>query len=121
MANPFSRRSLWAGTVTLTLANTNYHIIDLINALASLTSVSASVPGSARELLIVAFPGVDGVGANTKDVLIGDAALSAANFGFALSPAASVPFRSSIENVQVAGLYARSSSAGQKLCITVTA
>lgn len=114
-----SRRSLWAGTVTLTSANTNYHIIDLINALTSLSSVGAQVPGATREFILLAFPGVDGTGANTNDILIGDANVSATNFGVALPAGANVIFRSTYDNAQVAGLYVRSAGASQKLCITV--
>lgn len=114
-----SRRPFWLGTVTLAAANTNYHIIDLVNALTSLSSVGAIVPGTARELLIMGFPDIDSSGGNTNDVLIGDANLSTTNFGFVLPKGANVVFRSNFDNVQLAGMYARSAGVGQKLCVTV--
>lgn len=115
------RRSLFLGTVTLTSANTNYHLIDLVNTLLAVQTGNTNTiaPGSVREFLLQAFPGVDGTGGNTNDILVGDAALSTTNFGFSLPTGSSVPFRSSSNNAQLAGLYVRSAAASQKLCVTL--
>lgn len=116
-----TRRALWLGTVTLASPNTNYHIIDLVNAVLAVQTGNNSTiaPGAMRELLLQGYPGVDGAGANTNDILVGDAALSATNFGFSLPIGSSVPFRSASNNTQLAGLYARSAGTAQKLNVTI--
>lgn len=119
MANPLSRRAFWAGIVTLTSANTNYNLRELVNA--ELSASGAEVPDSFREILITANPGVDGAGQNTNDVLLGDSSLSASVYGWVLSVGSSTPFRSTIGNVQFSPIYARSGASGQKVCIVLMA
>lgn len=118
MASITARRAYWAGTVTLPNANTNYELRALVNAILA---PGAEVPDAFREILLTANPGVDSAGANTNDVLLGDAALSATNYGWVLSVGSSTPFRSAFGNVQFGGIYASSAAAGQKVCIVLMA
>lgn len=115
---PKARRSYVAVQVTLTSADTNYEILALVNAILGTV---AEAPGGARDFVIQAHPGIDGAGTNTSDVLIGDGELSATRFGTVLIPGASETFVSTLENVQVGGVYARSAGAGQKLNIKIIA
>ena len=122
MAVPSSvRRSFWSGLVTLTSANTNYNILALVNAALAVQTGNSSVivPGSVKELLLQADPGIDGVGGNTKDILVGDANLSTTNYGFVLSKSSSAPFRSDQNNVGWSWLYVQSAGASQKLGVTL--
>lgn len=112
-----ARRSYWLGTVTLTLANTNYSLVDLINA--ALASANALVPGMVRELQLQASKGIDGSGQNTNDILVGDGNLSTANFGASLNPGGTLTYRSNTTNTFLAGLYVRSAGAGQKLNVAL--
>lgn len=124
MAFGFTRRNYVGVTVTLTLANTNYNLLELINAiLAAETGTDANVqsPGSARNVQIQSYPGIDGVGTNTADILLGDAKLSTTRMGSVINPGGFLSDRSPINNVDLGEIYARSATAGQKLNITVSA
>lgn len=115
------RRALVSITVTLTTANTNYSIYELIEAAALAESVPYEIPSACRELSIQSHPGIDGTGANTKDILMGDSELSTTRIGYVLNVGGSRTLRSTIGNVNLAGTYARSSGAGQKLNLDIQA
>lgn len=109
----FPRRAKWSGTVTLTTANTKYNLRKLINALLS----TATVPEAFRELNIQSHPGIDGVGGNTNDILVGDSTLSTSNIGYVLQSGQSRLYRSDIQNGQLDDIYVQSAGAAQKLNI----
>lgn len=114
---PLSRRPYVAVQVTLTSANTNYHLYDLVAT--ALAGASATPAGAGREINIQSHPGIDGVGGNTNDILIGDGNLSTTYLGYVLQPGGSRTYRSDLGNVLFQGIYARSAGAGQKLNIEV--
>lgn len=93
--------------VTLTLANTNYNILSLVQA------IEDTCPAACRELQIQAAT------ANADVVLIGDAELSATRFGYELARLDSAKYRSDHSNVILGGKYARSATAGQKLNVEI--
>lgn len=124
-------RSFVAATVTLASANTKYNLkalVDAILAAESNTDVAVVCPGAPRFYSIQAYPGIDaGTGANTKDVLIGDANLSTSRIGKILvAPATGVPAgeitdSSRVSNCDFGDLYAQSSTTNQKLNIILSA
>jgi hypothetical protein len=93
--------------VTLTLANTNYNILELVQAL------EPTCPAACRELQIQAATG------NADVVLLGDAKLSATRMGFELARLESRTWRSNHSNVILGGKYARSVTAGQNLNVEI--
>lgn len=111
--------------VTLTLANTNYNLLDLVNAVLAAESGTATAsvaPGAARNVQIQSYNGIDGGGTpNTADILIGDGKLSTTRMGAILSPGGFLSDRSPINNVTLGEYYARSATAAQKLIIMVSA
>lgn len=117
-------RNFTGVTVTLTNANQNYNLKTLVDAiLAAETGRDNAVvcPGAARNVQIQSYPGIDSVGANTADILIGDGELSTTRIGTILSPGGFLSDRSPINNVTLGELYARSATAGQKLNVMVSA
>jgi hypothetical protein len=124
MAFGFTRRNYVAVQVTLTSANTNYNLLQLVNAiLAAETGTDSNIqaPGCARNVQVQSNPGIDSSGANTADILFGDAKLSTSRYGTVLSPGGFLSDRSPINNVDFGEIYARSATAGQKLNITLSA
>lgn len=124
MAFGFTRRNYVAVTVTLTSADTNYNLLALVNAVLAAennTDTNIQAPGAARNVQIQSHPGIDGVGANTASVLLGDANLSATRIGMVLAPGGFFSDRSPINNVDLGEIYARSATEAQKLNITVSA
>ena len=124
MAFGFTRRNYVAVTVTLTSANTNYRLLDLVNAILaaeSNTDTNIQCPGAARNVQVQSHPGIDSSGGNTADVLFGDAKLSTTRIGTVLSPGGFLSDRSPINNVDFGEIYARSATAAQKLNITISA
>jgi len=124
MAFGFTRRNYVAVTVTLTSANTNYNLLQLVNAILAAesgTDTNIQCPGAARNIQIQSHPGIDGAGANTGDILFGDAKLTTTRIGTVVQPGGFLSDRSPINNVDLGNLYARSASAAQKLNITVSA
>lgn len=110
--------------ITLTTADTNYNLLELVNAILAAESGTASAsvaPGAARNVQIQSYPGIDSVGANTSDVLIGDGKLSATRMGAILSPGGFLSDRSPINNVTLGEYYARSAGSAQKLLVMVSA
>lgn len=124
---PSIRRSYVAVLVTLTNANTNYKLIDLVNAIIQNEGGAAAfqeAPGMVREVTMQAYAGIDGVGGNSNDVLVGDALLSATRFGYVLvhaAPGGTYSDRSNLQNVDVSSLYVRSAGAGQKISVQLKA
>src|SRR5579862_6855705 len=111
-----NRRNFVAVTVTLAVANTVYSLWDLINAIIQAESagdVTTQASGVVRTLTLQAHPGVDGVGGNSKDVLVGDALVSTSRIGFVLSTGQSYSDRASIQNVNVQGIYLLSAGTNQ--------
>ena len=124
MAFGFIRRNYVAVTVTLTLADTNYNLLALVNAVLAAetgTDVNVQCPGAARNVQIQSHPGIDSVGANTADIIFGDAKLSTTRVGTVVSPGGFLSDRSPINNVNLGEIYAQSHTAGQKLNITISA
>lgn len=128
MAFGFHRRAYIGITVTLTTADTNYHLLTLVNtALAAQSPGDSSIqaPGTARELNLQNPVG------NSNSILVGDANLSSTNMGVELivgsggppstAPGASRTYRSNISNVDVGSLYVRSAGSSQKLNVEIEA
>ena len=119
-----NRRNFVAVTVTLAVANTVYSLWDLINAIIQAESagdVTTQASGVVRTLTLQAHPGVDGVGGNSKDVLVGDALVSTSRIGFVLSTGQSYSDRASIQNVNVQGIYLLSAGTNQKVNVFIQA
>ncbi len=113
MPTILSRRAKWSGTVTLTSANTNYSLKALIDAV--LLSAGAEIPGTFRELNLQSWPGIDSVGANSNDILVGDSLLSTTNVGYILQSGQSRLYRSDKQNGLMSDVFVRSAGASQKL------
>lgn len=118
------RRAFVAVTVTLTTANTNYRLLDLVNAViaaeANMSTPPMTAPDACRELSLQSFPGIDSVGANTNDILVGDGLLSTTRMGYNLQAVGgSRTYRSNIQNVDVGNLYVQSAGSGQKLNVEI--
>lgn len=110
--------------VTLTSANTKYNIKTLVDAvLAAETGRDNAVvcPGAARSVQIQSYPGIDGVGANTSDILIGDGELSTTRMGAILNPGGFLNDSSPINNVTLGEIYAQSAGTAQVLLVLVSA
>lgn len=117
---PNSRRSYIGVQVTLTSANTVYNIYNLIQAVIAAQTPSTDAPASCRELNLQAHPGIDGTGANTNAILVGDSFLSTTNMAYVLGVGASRTYRSSsTSSVQVGSIYVRSAGAGQKINVEI--
>lgn len=108
-------------TVTLTNADTNYNLMSLVQGVLDAETGIATggvCPGACRELFIQSANG------NTAPVLIGDGKLSATRVGYELKNGSSAVgdsrlYRSTINNVDLASLFARSGTSGQKLNIEI--
>lgn len=64
------------GSLTLPLANTPYNVLALVNAAIQAeggAAAGATISGSSRIFYVECNPGIDGAGANTNDVLLGEA------------------------------------------------
>ena len=98
-------------TLTLTSANTNYNIATLIAA------INSAERKNFAQVVIVGYPGIDGVGANTSDVLVGDASLATTRFFLALGANDQYTFYSGdgSNGVCTPSLFVRSAGAGQKI------
>lgn len=121
---PSNRRSFVAVQVTLTSANTNYNLLALVNAIiaAETGSPSTVAVGMGRSLILQSNPGIDGAGANTNDVLVGDGLLSTTRYGYVLAAVGGVfQDQSPINNVNLADIYVRSAGAGQKVNVQIVA
>lgn len=119
MQSPLINRAYVAVNITLTSANTNYNVLDLVNVVLAAEPLPSSAPGACRELSLQNAP------ANTASILIGDALLSASRFGYALAfGAAGVPgaqriYRADHRAISIGDLYARSGTAGQVLSVEI--
>jgi hypothetical protein len=116
---PNARRTETSLTVTLTNANQNYSIYELAQAITSADSVPTDTPGACRELNIQSHPGIAGSGSNTADILVGDSQLSTTRIGYVLPVGGVRTYRSTVGNVNLAGIYVRSATAGQKLNLEI--
>ena len=117
---PNVRRSYLGVTVTLAAANTNYNLLTLLQAVTAAQTPPSDTPAACRELNIQSYPGIDGTGANTNDVLIGDSFLSATNMAYVLAVGGSRTYRSaSTGSVPVGTIFVRSAGASQKLNIEI--
>jgi hypothetical protein len=119
----YNRRSTIGAFVTLTSANTNYNLAELVQAVLDAETGTASggvVPSMVRQVVIQSYPGLAGAGANTAEILIGDGKLSTARFGIVLTVGANFSDRSNTNNVAWGDFYARSAAANQKLSILIT-
>ncbi len=124
MTTPNIRRGFVAVQVTLTSPNTNYNLLDLINAVIAAETKwdgVATCPGSCRELTLQSHPGIDTVGGNTKDILLGDGLLSTTRFGYVLATGDAYSDRSPMGNVDLGSIYVRSAGTAQKLNVQVKA
>lgn len=124
MAFGFTRRSYVAVTVNLAAANTNYNLLDLINAIIAAETGAPNVqcPGMCRSLSLQAYPGIDGGGTpNTSDILIGDALLSTTRIGAILQVGGTFAQSSTIENANLGDIYVRTAGTNQKLLVNVAA
>jgi len=120
----FNRRNFVGVIVTLPAANTNYNILALTNEILAAETGTADkmeCPGAARNVQIQSYPGIDGIGANTNDILIGDGKLSTTRAGAILSPGGFLSDRSPLDNVTFGEYYARSAGTNQKLLIMISA
>jgi hypothetical protein len=108
MAKPVTAaRGLHSYLVTLTSADTNYNLNELIVA------VEAAAPTITKELVIQA------ASTNGSSVLIGDLNLSGTNYGYELEAKDSRTYvnRDLGKGVDVRDFYLRSSGAGQKVSV----
>lgn len=96
-------------TVTITLANQNYNLLTLLQA------IEANCPPTARELVIQSHSD------NASTVLVGDGSLSGTRCGYELALGQSRTYRSSIQHVLLGSIFVRSAGAGQKLNVEVMA
>lgn len=112
-----ARRAAWSGTITLTTANTPYQLKSLIDA--AILAQGAEIPGTFRELNIQSWPGIDGVGPNTNDILVGDSKITTTNVGYIIQSGQSRLYRSDKQNGSLIDLYAQSAGSAQKLNIEV--
>lgn len=118
----FNRRSYVAVRITLTSANINYNVLQLVNAVLAAEAAGIEAVGMARSIVLQADPGIDGAGGNTNDILVGDALVSATRYGYVLSSSGGTfTDRSSINNVDVASVYVRSAGAAQHLLVNIVA
>lgn len=118
------RRGQFVGLLTLTLANTNYNICDLIDAVIQAegtgpASATQTITRTARIWTVLAHPGIDGVGANTNDILFGDALVSPTRC-LVLPKGASQTSQSVVNNVDLGSFYVRSAGVGQKISVFVS-
>lgn len=123
MAFGYKHRNYVAVVVTLAAANTVYNLYALINAIVLAETQgdnTIQAPGAARELTITAYNGIDGTGANTNDILFGDALLSTTRFGYSLSAGQTRDYRSPITNVPLQEIYVLSAGTAQKLAVEIT-
>jgi hypothetical protein len=99
-------------TLTLTSADTNYKLSTLIAA------VNPDERTRFSEIQLRAVDGIDGVGSNTNDVLVGDAYLSTSRYYRPLSAGDSTYLSDgSGRNGETTTVwYLRSAGAGQKVC-----
>jgi hypothetical protein len=87
-------REYFGITVTLALANTRYHLLDLLRV------IDPNCPATARELTI------QSPRANANAIIgVGDAEITAARRAYDLEAMDSKTYRSNIQNVRVAGRY----------------
>ncbi len=97
--------SYMAAEVTLTLADTNYQLLHLLQL------IEPNCPGATREMILQADT------TNSATVLIGDGKLSATRFGYQLWPRESRTYRAEFQGVLLGNIFVRSTSAGQKLSV----
>lgn len=99
-------------TLTLTSANTNYALYTLIAA------VNSTERTGFAEIIIRAVDGIDGVGANTSDVLIGDSNLATTRYFDSLSAGESIALSDGGggNTESTTTWYVRSAGSGQKIC-----
>ena len=96
-------------TVTLTSSNTNYQLSSLLSGSPNLML---------SELTITGYPGIDGTGQNSKDVLIGTSGLSTTNFGAKVAAGQSETFRAGDKGcIDPTQIYVRSAGASQQLLV----
>lgn len=110
-------------TVTLTSANTNYNLYDLVKAVIQAEGGAAAnviPPGTVRQITVQAYPGITSVGANTVDVLMGDALVSATRIGAILAPGANWSDHSDVNNCDWMWIYVRAAAVSQKINVTLT-
>jgi hypothetical protein len=98
-------------TLTLTSADTNYQVSALIAA------INAAERKNFSQIVLLGYPGIDGAGANTNDVLVGDAALSTARFFDALPASGSIAIQTgdATSSISTTSLWVRSAASGQKV------
>jgi hypothetical protein len=99
---PANYSPYFAVQVTLTSANTNYNLYDLV------TAIEANAAPSVRELSLQA---------DSNAVLVGDASLGTTRYGYQLTSGASRTYRSFAANVPLSAIWARSTSSGAKINI----
>lgn len=99
-------RNLRGYQVTLTLANTNYGLADLLAA------IDANVPAETTELLVQSDES-NGI----AKIMIGDVNLSGTRFGYKLATGDSRTYVYRVRGVDVRDFYFRSDTAGSKLNI----
>ena len=119
---PLTRKSYIGVTVTLTLANTKYNLLTLINNVLAAQTPQSDCPASCRELNLQSqSPAVTGGNAaNTDVIIVGDSLLTLTNYAFVLAVGASRTYRSSsTSSVQVGSLFVESPTAGQKLNVEI--
>ncbi len=104
-------KSYVAVTVTLTAQDTNYNILDLVQA------IETSAPATGREINLQALKG----NAEGSLVRIGDASMGAARWGVELGPGESRLYRSESSSASLAPKVARGSAAGLKLNVEIEA
>ena len=118
-------RSCVCVTVTLATHDQKYNLKALVDAVLAAESggdTAVVCPGAPRSYSIQSYPGIDGTGVNTKDILLGDSKLSTTRIGKVLAAAGGIyEDRSTVGDTQFGSLYAQSSSDNQKLNIIVSA
>lgn len=118
-------RNFVAVTVTLATANTNYNLkslVDAILAAESNTDTAIVCQGAPKFYSIQSYPGIDTVGANANDILVGDAKLSTTRIGKILAAAGGILSDSApINNCDFGDLYAQSAGTAQKVNILLAA
>lgn len=120
---PAMKRSYVAVTVTLATAATQ-QLLPLINAVIAAEAGTPTdiCPGMARYVFLQSFPGIQGAGVNTTDILVGDAKLTTTRIGKVLVAAGGIfEDRSPVNNVDIGSIYVQTSGASQKLNVIVAA
>lgn len=125
-----SKRNFFMGQLNLPVANTPYNVVALINAVIqaeSPTSTQQMISGDCRINYIESHNGIDNVGANTNDILLGESIvagqslLTGARYGRVIPKAgAGFTFQGTFNNVDFGNYWVQSAGTNQKINVIVS-